>query len=109
MEKDYARIEKLITLRREYAARVTPVEQAIAKERRTFDEEEQKLMAGEWLSRRFDAGLFSLQVMCSASDHVTCANEFRLLTSFWHGFSPRTMAHRRKLSHFLPTAMRIYR
>ncbi|KAJ5876256.1 uncharacterized protein N7529_001840 [Penicillium soppii] len=63
MEKDYARIEKLITLRREYAARVSPVEQAIAKERRTFDEEEQELMAGEWLSRRLDAGLFSLQTI----------------------------------------------
>lgn len=63
MEKDYARIEKLITLRREYAARIAPVEQLIVKERRTFDEEEQRLMSGEWLSRRLDAGLFSLQVL----------------------------------------------
>lgn len=62
MEKDYARIEKLVTLRREYAARLLPVEEAIGKERKTFDKEEQELMAGEWLSRRFDAGLFSLQV-----------------------------------------------
>lgn len=62
MEKDYARIEKLVNLRREYAARVSPVEQVIEKERRTFDKEEQELMAGEWLSRRLDAGLFSLQV-----------------------------------------------
>ncbi|KAJ5262509.1 hypothetical protein N7524_007814 [Penicillium chrysogenum] len=63
MEKDYARIEKLVSLRREYAARVLPVEQAIEKERRTFDKEEQELMAGEWLSRRLDAGLFSLQTI----------------------------------------------
>ncbi|CAI7611012.1 unnamed protein product [Penicillium palitans] len=63
MEKDYARIEKLVNLRREYAARVSPVEQAIEKERRTFDKEEQELMAGEWLSRRLDAGLFSLQTI----------------------------------------------
>ncbi|CAG8903160.1 unnamed protein product [Penicillium egyptiacum] len=63
MEKDYARIEKLVNLRREYAARVLPVEQAIKKERRTFDKEEQELMAGEWLSRRLDAGLFSLQTI----------------------------------------------
>ena len=62
MEKDYARINKLINLRREYAARVSPVEQVIEKERRTFDKHEQELMAGEWLSRRLDAGLFSLQV-----------------------------------------------
>ncbi|KAJ6098618.1 hypothetical protein N7467_000153 [Penicillium canescens] len=63
MEKDYGKIEKLVKLRREYASRVSPVEQAIAKERRTFDKEEQELMAGEWLSRRFDAGLFSLQTI----------------------------------------------
>ncbi|KAJ5177391.1 uncharacterized protein N7500_000090 [Penicillium coprophilum] len=63
MEKDYARIEKLINLRRDYAARILPVDQAIEKERRTFDKEEQELMAGEWLSRRLDAGLFSLQTI----------------------------------------------
>jgi beta-catenin-like protein 1 len=63
MEKDYARIEKLINLRRDYAARISPVDQAIEKERRTFDKEEQELMAGEWLPRRLDAGLFSLQVL----------------------------------------------
>lgn len=62
MEKDYEKIEKLIRLRREYAARVSPVEQAIEKERKAYSEEDQEIMAGEWLSRRFDAGLFSLQV-----------------------------------------------
>ncbi|KAJ5757159.1 uncharacterized protein N7511_007341 [Penicillium nucicola] len=63
MEKDYGKIEKLVKLRREYAARVSPVEEAIAKERRTFDKEEQEMMAAEWLSKRFDAGLFSLQTI----------------------------------------------
>ncbi|KAJ5128354.1 uncharacterized protein N7443_005475 [Penicillium atrosanguineum] len=63
MEKDYEKIEKLIKLRREYAARVSPVEQAIAKEGKGFSAEDQELMAGEWLSRRFDAGLFSLQTI----------------------------------------------
>jgi beta-catenin-like protein 1 len=62
MEKDYEKIEKLIKLRREYAARLSPVEQAIEKERRSLDEEEQEEIAGGWLSRRLDAGLFSLQV-----------------------------------------------
>lgn len=62
MEKDYEKIEKLIKLRREYAVRVSPVEQVIEKERKALSPEEQELMAGEWLSRRFDAGLFSLQV-----------------------------------------------
>lgn len=66
MEKDYEKIEKLIKLRGEYTARVSPVEQAIENERKNFSNEEQEVMAGEWLSRRFDAGLFSLQVRYSA-------------------------------------------
>lgn len=65
MEKDYEKIEKLIRLRRDYASRVSPVEEAIEKERKTFDAVEQEMMAAEWLSRRFDAGLFSLQVQIS--------------------------------------------
>ncbi|KAL1964533.1 hypothetical protein VTN77DRAFT_6830 [Rasamsonia byssochlamydoides] len=63
MEKDYEKIQKLITLRREYAARLAPVEQAIERERRGLDETEQEELAGEWLSRRLDAGLFSLQTI----------------------------------------------
>ncbi|PLN80558.1 DUF1716-domain-containing protein [Aspergillus taichungensis] len=63
MEKDYEKIEKLIKLRRDYASRVSPVEDAIEKERKTFDAVEQEMMAAEWLSRRFDAGLFSLQLI----------------------------------------------
>ncbi|KAI9372136.1 hypothetical protein BJX61DRAFT_534225 [Aspergillus egyptiacus] len=63
MEKDYEKIEKLIKLRRDYASRVSPVEQAIEKERKRFTKEEQEVMEAEWLSRRFDAGLFSLQLI----------------------------------------------
>lgn len=63
MEKDYEKIEKLVKLRREYAARVAPVEQAIEKERKSYSPEDQEIMAGEWLSRRFDVGLFSLQTI----------------------------------------------
>ncbi|GAB1213889.1 hypothetical protein ATERTT37_003042 [Aspergillus terreus] len=63
MEKDYEKIEKLIKLRRDYASRVTPVEQAIEKERKQYTEEEQEIMAPEWLSRRFDAGLFCIQLI----------------------------------------------
>jgi beta-catenin-like protein 1 len=62
MEKDYEKIAKLITLRWEYATRLVPVEAAIEQERRGLDEAEQEEMTGEWLSRRLDAGLFSLQV-----------------------------------------------
>lgn len=64
MEKDYGKIEKLVNLRRDYASRVSPVEQAIEKERKNYSKDEQEVMAPEWLSRRFDAGLFSIQV-CS--------------------------------------------
>lgn len=72
MEKEYEKIEKLIKLRREYAARVVPVEQAIEKERKGYSPEDRELMAGEWLSRRFDAGLFSLQVCAQVSLVFLC-------------------------------------
>lgn len=65
MEKDYEKIEKLIKLRRDYAAHLVPVERAIEKERKQYSAEDQEMLAGEWLSRRFDAGLFSLQVSAS--------------------------------------------
>ncbi|KAI7973896.1 hypothetical protein EIK77_001307 [Talaromyces pinophilus] len=63
MEKDYEKIEKLIKLRREYAARLRPVEAGIEQERQGLDESDQEIMAGEWLSRRLDAGLFALQTI----------------------------------------------
>ncbi|KAJ5109406.1 hypothetical protein N7456_006081 [Penicillium angulare] len=63
MEKEYEKIEKLVKLRRDYAARVAPVEKAIEKERKSYPPEDQEFMAAEWLSRRFDAGLFSLQTI----------------------------------------------
>ncbi|RMJ27349.1 DUF1716 domain protein [Aspergillus sp. HF37] len=63
MEKDYEKIDKLVKLRRDYWSRVLPVEEAIDKERRGLSKEDQEIMEGEWLSRRFDAGLFSLQLI----------------------------------------------
>ncbi|RAL04322.1 beta-catenin-like protein 1 [Aspergillus ibericus CBS 121593] len=63
MEKDYEKIEKLVKLRRECASRLSPVEQAIEKERKSFTQEEQEIMETDWLSRRLDAGLFSLQLI----------------------------------------------
>lgn len=62
MEKDYEKIDKLVKLRWEYVSRVKPVEEAIEQEREQLSKEEQDIMAVEWLGRRFDAGLFSLQV-----------------------------------------------
>ncbi|PGH34025.1 beta-catenin-like protein 1 [[Emmonsia] crescens] len=61
MEKDYEKIEKLVKLRREYASKVSAVDQVIDQERKPMNPDEQELMAGEWLSRRLDAGLFCLQ------------------------------------------------
>jgi hypothetical protein len=112
MEKDYEKIEKLIKLRREYAARVSPVEQAIEKERNGLSQDDQEFMAGEWLSRRFDAGLFSLQVsslfLTSSRQGSRFTNGWsRPLMSYWHGWSPKTMEQRKRLFLFWHTAMRI--
>lgn len=61
VEKNYEKIDKLMQLRRDYSSRVSNVEQTIKSERATLSDEEQVDMADEWLSRRLDAGLFSLQ------------------------------------------------
>ncbi|KAL2864928.1 beta-catenin-like protein 1 [Aspergillus lucknowensis] len=63
MEKDYEKIDKLVKLRRDFASRVSPVEQSIEKQRKQSTREEQEVMEAEWLSRRFDVGLFSLQLI----------------------------------------------
>ncbi|KAI5303908.1 hypothetical protein KEM56_007067, partial [Ascosphaera pollenicola] len=63
MEKNYEKTEKIIKLRREYASRIKLVEDGIAKERRGLSQEDQEYMEAEWLSRRLDNGLFSLQII----------------------------------------------
>lgn len=65
VEKDYEKVNKLVQLRREYQSKISTVEEAITRERKALSEEEQEMMAAEWLSRRLDAGLFSLQVLIS--------------------------------------------
>lgn len=67
MEKDYEKIEKLVKLRRDYLSRVSPVEQVIEQEKSSLNAEEREVMAPEWLSRRLDAGLFSIQVRLRAA------------------------------------------
>jgi beta-catenin-like protein 1 len=62
VEKEYEKIEKLLKLRRDYAEKVRVVDEDIRREKRSLQVEEQEDMAGEWLSRRLDAGLFCLQV-----------------------------------------------
>ncbi|KAJ6141371.1 hypothetical protein N7470_009761 [Penicillium chermesinum] len=63
MEKDYEKVERLFKLRWEYVTRLSPVEKAIDDERQSLSPEDREMFAGEWLSRRFDAGLFSLQAI----------------------------------------------
>jgi beta-catenin-like protein 1 len=63
MEKDYAKIEKVIKLRRDYAARVSAVDAQIKAERQTLSAEDRADMEDEWFSRRLDAGLYCLQTI----------------------------------------------
>ena len=63
VEKDYEKIGKLLQLRREHTERVSRVEQEIAAEEQEMSGEEKEERAAESLSRRFDAGLFSLQTL----------------------------------------------
>lgn len=97
MEKDYEKIDKLVKLRRDYASRVSPVEAAIEQERKSSSKEDQEIMEVEWLSRRFDAGLFSVQVCLLSECSLSDTNSYSWSTLFWHGSSPRTMARRRRL------------
>lgn len=61
MENNYEKTERLVRLRREYLSKVATVENDIKRERASDSADEEE-MADEWLSRRLDAGLFSLQV-----------------------------------------------
>ncbi len=63
VEKDFEKIQKLVDLRREYTARMTNVEEVIRREGEQLDAGERAAKADEWLSRRLDAGLFSLQTV----------------------------------------------
>ena len=49
-------------LRRDYNAKVSAINQEIMAEKASIPVAEQEEMADEWLSRRLDAGLFSVQV-----------------------------------------------
>ena len=62
MEKDYEKIGRLVRIRRDYRSKVSVVEQDIKQERAGLSSSEQVDKEDEWLSRRLDAGLFSLQV-----------------------------------------------
>ncbi|KAI1136263.1 DUF1716-domain-containing protein [Hypoxylon sp. FL0543] len=63
VEKDYEKTQKLVKLRREYATRLSSVDEAIRAEQSGMSAEEKEEMADEWFSRRLDAGLFCLQTL----------------------------------------------
>ncbi|KMP06180.1 hypothetical protein DIZ76_014671 [Coccidioides immitis] len=63
VEKDYEKVSRLVQFRRGYASKLLPVDQAIVQERANLSKDEQDAMAVEWLSRRLDVGLFSLQII----------------------------------------------
>ena len=63
VEKGYQKIERLVQLRREYATKVTVVDEEIKAEKAGIDSKELADLEDEWLSRRLDAGLFCLQVI----------------------------------------------
>ena len=63
VEKEYEKVKRLVQLRKDYAARGEVVDRKIKAERDGSAKEEQDERADEWLSRRMDAGLFSLQAI----------------------------------------------
>jgi beta-catenin-like protein 1 len=63
VEKNYEKTEKLVKLRREYAAVMGVVDERIKQEQQGMDKDEREEMADEWFSRRLDAGLFCLQTI----------------------------------------------
>lgn len=63
VERDYEKTDKLVKLRREYAARIGAVDEQIKQEQEAMDDDGIIEMADEWFSRRLDAGLFCLQTI----------------------------------------------
>lgn len=61
VERDYEKIARTVQIRRECAARVGAVDREIESEKGGEEREGREGMADEWLSRRLDAGLYSLQ------------------------------------------------
>jgi beta-catenin-like protein 1 len=63
VEKSYEKVAKLVALRRTFAPRVATVSKEIEGERKKLPEAEREEREVEWLTRRLDAGLYSLQTV----------------------------------------------
>lgn len=61
-EKDHEKVAKLISLRKDYARRVSLVDKEIRQEQKDLPDDETEEREDEWFSRRLDGGLFSLQM-----------------------------------------------
>ena len=62
VEKEYEKITRLVELRKDYAARLEKVDVEIrAEKQRSKEDIDDEEMEDEYLSRRLDAGLFTLQ------------------------------------------------
>lgn len=63
MEREHEKVQKLVKLRRDYAQRLAPVDEGIKAERALLVDADLEATADEALSRRLDAGLYSLQTV----------------------------------------------
>lgn len=63
VEKDYEKVSRLMKLRREHASHIRQAEAQNDAERKDASEDEMAELEVEWLSRRLDAGLFTLQAI----------------------------------------------
>ncbi|KAI4216461.1 MAG: hypothetical protein LQ351_000950 [Letrouitia transgressa] len=61
VERDYQALSRLVGIRRDCMSRLRPVDEEITFERASLDATQQEDRGDEWLSRRLDTGLYSLQ------------------------------------------------
>lgn len=79
VEKEYEKLSRLVSIRREFGSKMSTIDNEIALERSNLSQEEQGERVDEWFSRKLDAGLFSLQV------NGFFFPFFSFLFSFWGG------------------------
>lgn len=72
VEKDYEKIERLIKIRWEYASKVSLADREINREKAETSLVEKENRGDEWVSRRLDAGLFTLQVSKDLPQQISC-------------------------------------
>ncbi|KAI9771168.1 MAG: hypothetical protein M1840_002519 [Geoglossum simile] len=63
VEKDYEKLVKLVSLRRDSSLKVSTIDEEIEQEKASMDAEVQGDLSDTWFSRRLDAGLFCLQMI----------------------------------------------